>query len=62
MKLKQVMRTIMGSLVLLSTILGYFVNINWIFLGMIVGFNMLISGLTKWCTMELILKKLGVKE
>jgi hypothetical protein len=62
MKLKETMRTIMGTLVLLSTVLGYFYNINWLFLGMIVGFNLLISGLTKWCTLELILKKLGLKE
>ena len=37
------------------------VNINWLWFTAFVGANLLQSSLTKWCLMDTILEKLGVK-
>ena len=62
MRLKQVMRIIIGSFVLGSALLGYLVHPYWLFFTMFVGVNMIQSGFTKWCLLENILKKAGIKE
>lgn len=54
-------RLIAGTLVLISTLCAYFININWIWLGVFVGANLFQFSLTKWCLMNSILKALGVK-
>ncbi|MHB1107545.1 MAG: YgaP family membrane protein [Lutibacter sp.] len=36
-------------------------NVNWLWFTAFVGANLLQSALTKWCLMEVILEKLGVK-
>jgi hypothetical protein len=55
-------RVIAGTFVLVSLTLGYFVNPYWFLFTVFVGLNLFQSGLTKWCLMEDILKKLGVPE
>ncbi len=55
-------RAIAGTFILISLILAVYVNINWLWFTAFVGANLLQSAFTKWCLMELILKKLGVKE
>lgn len=62
----QVVRVIAGFFILLSLALGIpgspvFVNQWWLAFTAFVGINLLQSGLTKWCLMESILRKLGVK-
>jgi hypothetical protein len=37
------------------------VNINWLWLGVFLGVNLLQSAFTKFCPLELILKAAGVK-
>ena len=54
-------RGIAGSFVLISLILAIYVNINWLWFTAFVGANLLQSSLTKWCLLEDILKKFGVK-
>ncbi len=54
-------RIIAGSLILISIILAIKVNINWLWFTGFVGINLFQSGITKWCLMDDILKKLGVK-
>jgi len=55
-------RVIAGSFILASLALGWYVS-PWFFLfTAFVGLNLFQSGLTKWCLMEIILKKLGVPE
>jgi len=55
-------RVIAGSFILVSLALGWYVS-PWFFLfTAFVGLNLFQSGLTKWCLMEIILKKLGVPE
>ena len=61
MKLQSIMRLIIGTFVLGSALLAYFVNINWLFFTMFVGLNLIQFSFTKWCMLESILKKLGAK-
>jgi hypothetical protein len=53
-------RAIAGTLIILSVLLAYFININFIWFTLFVGANLLQSSITKWCLMEDILKALGV--
>lgn len=55
-------RAIAGTFVLISVLLAVYVNINWLWFTAFVGANLLQSSITKWCLMETILKKIGVKE
>lgn len=52
---------IAGSFILISLLLAHFVNPNWLWFTAFVGANLLQSGITNWCLMGIILKKLGVK-
>lgn len=54
-------RAVAGTFVLTSITLAYFVNINWLLLAAFVGLNLLQSSFTKFCPLEIILGKLGVK-
>jgi hypothetical protein len=55
-------KAIAGSFVLISVALAVYVDINWLWFTAFVGANLLQSSITKWCLMETILKKLGVKD
>jgi hypothetical protein len=55
-------RAIAGIFIIISVLLAYFVNINWIWFTLFVGANLLQSAITNWCLMEDILKYLGVKK
>lgn len=59
-------RIVAGFFVLLSLSLGaeaspLFVNANWLWFTAFVGANLLQSGFTRFCPLENILRKLGVK-
>ncbi len=58
---ERIVRAVAGTLVLTSILLAATVHINWLFLSGFVGLNLLQSSLTKFCPLELILKKAGVK-
>ncbi|WP_242120388.1 YgaP family membrane protein [Aestuariivivens sediminicola] len=60
--LNRYIRAIAGTFVIMSVLLGMFVNPNWFWFTLFVGANLLQSSITKWCLMETILIKLGVKE
>lgn len=60
-------RIFAGSFVLLSLALGVegsplFVSKYWLWFTVFVGANLLQSGFTRFCPLEIVLKKLGVKE
>jgi hypothetical protein len=60
-------RMFAGSFVLLSLALGVeaspiFVNVNFLWFTAFVGANLLQSAFTGFCPLEMVLKKLGVKE
>ncbi|MBN2595204.1 DUF2892 domain-containing protein [Labilibaculum sp.] len=54
---ERIIRGIAGTLVLVSILLAFYVNINWLLLTAFVGLNLLQSSITKWCLMDDILKK-----
>ncbi|MCE1250431.1 MAG: DUF2892 domain-containing protein [Comamonadaceae bacterium] len=63
----QIVRTVAGIFILLSLALGspaspLFVSQWWLAFTAFVGLNLLQSGLTKWCMMETILRKLGARQ
>ncbi len=59
---QKLIRAIAGTFILISLLLAIKVNINWLWFTAFVGANLLQSSITKWCLMEVILEKLGVKD
>lgn len=57
----RIVRGIAGSFVLISLLLSIYVNPNWLWFTVFVGANLLQSSISKWCLMDTILEKLGVK-
>lgn len=55
-------RTIVGLMVLLSVVLTVYVHPYWMWFTIFIGVNMIQSAFTKWCLLETILLKLGVKK
>ncbi|MDO9106813.1 MAG: DUF2892 domain-containing protein [Methylovulum sp.] len=67
MTIERIVRIVAGCFILLSLGLGVagsplFHNSNWLWFTAFVGANLLQSGFTQFCPLELILKKLGVKK
>jgi len=58
--MEKYIRAIAGSFIIISALLAYFVNINWIWFTLFVGVNLFQYALTDWCLMEKILKKMGL--
>lgn len=61
MTIDRIVMAFAGSVVLLSLMLGNYVNANWYWLTAFVGANLLQSAFTGWCPLAIILKKVGVK-
>jgi hypothetical protein len=62
----QMVRVVAGVFILLSLLLGapgspLFINQWFLAFTAFVGANILQSGITKWCLMEQILRKLGMR-
>ena len=62
----QTVRVVAGTFILLSLALGIpaspiFVSQWWLAFTAFVGVNLLQSGLTKWCLMETMLRKMGLQ-
>jgi hypothetical protein len=67
MTTNRLIRTFAGSFVLLSLALGVpgsplFVSANWLWFTAFVGANLLQSSFTRFCPLETMLKRLGVRE
>ncbi len=60
MTLERYIRMFAGLFILISLTLAHFVNPNWLWFTAFVGANLLQSSFTKFCLLEIILKKLGV--
>jgi hypothetical protein len=63
----RIVRIVAGFFVLLSLSLGVeasplFVSPNWLWFTAFVGANLFQSGFTRFCPLELVLKKLGIKD
>lgn len=55
------MKIIPGLFVVISVLLGMYVNANWFWFTVFVGANLFQSGITQWCLLDKILYKLGVR-
>jgi hypothetical protein len=65
MTVERVVRIVAGSFILLSLALGVeasplFHNVNWLWFTAFVGANLLQSGFTRFCPLDVMLKKAGV--
>ena len=58
----RIVRAVAGSFILISLVLAVYVNQNWLWFTGFVGLNLLQSSITRWCLMDDILSKLGVKD
>ena len=59
---KRIIRGFAGFIILISLGLAVILQeLNWLWLTAFVGANLFQSGLTKWCLLEIMLGKLGVK-
>jgi Inner membrane protein YgaP-like, transmembrane domain len=58
MQVERVVRTFAGSVVLVSLALGHFVAPGWYWLTAFVGANLFQSGLTGFCLLATILRRL----
>ena len=59
MKVENFIHILAGTMVLIGTALGAFVNPWWLILPAFAGFNLIQSTITGFCPPSLILKKLG---
>ena len=61
MTTERLVRIFAGAFVLASLALGIWVNLNFLWFTAFVGANLLQSGFTRFCPLEMILRKLGVR-
>ena len=62
MTVERGLRLIAGAFVMLSVLLGMYVNANFLWFTLFVGLNLFQSGFTNWCPMMAILRKGGVPD
>ena len=62
MTINDAIRAIAGVFIMTSLFLGYNVNEKWYLFTAFVGLNLFQSSFTKWCLMEKILIKAGMKK
>lgn len=57
MEKEYIIRRIAGILVIFGVVMAYLVSMLWLLLPLFVGINLLQSSFTKFCPLDLILKK-----
>lgn len=67
MTTERIVRIVAGFFILLSLSLGveaspFFQSSNWLWFTVFVGANLFQSGFTRFCPLEMILKKLGIQQ
>jgi hypothetical protein len=62
MTVERALRLIAGAFVILSVLLGIFVNVNFLWFTLFVGANLFQSAFTNWCPMMAILRKRGLPD
>ena len=67
MNVNRMIRIFAGTFVLVSLALGapgspLFVSANWLWLTAFVGANLVQSGFTRFCPLEIVLRRIGVRE
>jgi len=68
MTVERLVRIIAGSFIMLSLALAHFsgsvdmTQLSWLWFTAFVGFNLFQSGITRFCPMDIMLSKAGVKQ
>lgn len=68
MTVERIVRIVAGFFIMLSLALAHFSGtadlsqLSWLWFTAFVGFNLFQSGFTRFCPMDIMLKKVGVKE
>lgn len=62
MTVERALRLIAGTFVVLSVLLGIYVNANFLWFTVFVGANLFQSAFTNWCPMMVILRKAGLQD
>ena len=62
MTVERALRLIAGAFVVLSVLLGIYVNPNFLWFTLFVGVNLFQSAFTNWCPMMVILRKSGLSD
>ena len=62
MTVERALRLIAGAFVILSVLLGIYVNTNFLWFTLFVGVNLFQSAFTNWCPMMAILRKRGLPD
>lgn len=62
MTIENKIRAFAGTFILVSLALAHFHSPNWLWFTAFVGANLLQSSFTKFCPLEMILKKCSVKQ
>jgi hypothetical protein len=60
MNMQMIIRRFAGTFVLASLVLAHYHSRYWLWFTAFVGFNLLQSSFTKFCPLEIILRKIGV--
>ena len=61
MTINDAIKAIAGVFIIISLLLGHYVNEYWFFFTAFVGVNLFQSSFTKWCLMKIILSKAGLE-
>ncbi len=61
MNTDRLVRIVAGTFAFSSAFLGYFHHRYWLFFTMFVGLNLFQYGFSRWCLMERLLVRVGVK-
>ncbi len=62
MTIDRIVHSVAGTMILASLALTRWVHPNFIWLTIFVGANLLQSGITNWCLLSRILKRMGVPD
>ena len=62
MSIDRIVHSVAGTMILASLALTRWVHPNFVWLTVFVGANLLQSGITNWCLLSRILRKLGVED
>ena len=62
MTVERALRAIAGAFVILSVLLGIYVNQGFLWFTLFVGANLFQSGFTDWCPMMVLLRKGGLPD
>lgn len=67
MTVERIVRIVAGLFIVLSVVLAHLsgdvdlTQVSWLWFTLFVGFNLFQSGITRFCPMDMILKKAGVQ-